>query len=74
VLHIVSLVPVQQSGYIPRCEANRPCSLVGVLDEVVRGVIAVVLNVHRPVEKILGILLRRLEDMCVWSTKASLTY
>ena len=62
-LHIVSLVPVQQSGYIPRCEANRPWSLVGVLDEVVGCIVAVVLDVHGPVEEILCVWLRLLEDI-----------
>ena len=64
-LHIVSLVPVQQSGNVPRCEANRPWPFIRVLDEVIGCIVAVILDVHRPVEKILCVWLRRLEGMNV---------
>jgi hypothetical protein len=54
-LNIVSLVTMQQSSQIPRCEANRPWSFIGVLNEVVRGIIAVVLDMHGPIEQVLRI-------------------
>ena len=54
-LYVVSLVSVKQSSYIPSCETNRPWSFIGVLDEVVGCIVAIILNMHGPVEEILGI-------------------